>query len=67
MAKRLSLAEIISEVTGEVWDISDDESCLPRNVIFRRWSTAVESLEAATIRPPHASTLADGDGRGGHR
>ena len=65
----MSLAEVISEVTGKVWNHSDEESSEDEGngihaylgAQFFDWG-AVESLGAAIILPTYASAVADGDG-----
>ena len=64
-----NLEEVISEVTGKVWDHSDEESSEDEGdgiyaylgAQLFNWG-AVASLGAAAIQPTHASALADGDG-----
>ena len=58
--KRLGLAELIFEVTGEVWDRFDEESSEDEGHGIHAYlgvrsfeREAVESLEAATTRPPY--------------
>ena len=63
------LTEVISEVTGKLWDRSDEESSRNEGDGFLvyleaqpfNWG-AVESLGAAAFHQTHASVLADGDG-----
>ena len=68
MVKRLSLAEVISEVSEKVQDRSDEESSEDEGdgingylgALFFYWG-AVEFLEAVAIQSTYENSLADGD------